>query len=465
MNDWSEAERHAQRAQRFYQAGQWSRAVDELRLALSYNPYQSDWYLGMALALDALHRYREAAQAYEQALRLRGDEDTDTMLRWAADLIRSQQPKRAVEVLQRVAEIDPQCEPAYCQQILAHALLGNHDEAQVMFYMARQIVDECPACYDYMAHSLAMQGDWERAIWCWQQTLRLDARHPDIHANLAAAHWGLGRLELARRDFLRHLRRRPGDVRALIDLGRLLIEMGRWDQACQKLRQAIDLDPQRAEAHALLGQVALGQNHLDAAQGSLERACQLDPQRPGLHLALAQVAYRRGDRDEAGRLVQQERMCRGRTAHQTIDLARLMLDLDQPAEATATLTPLIEGSGEEASKLEDRRQLGTALFLRGVGHLLSGRMGQGIADCRRSLRDLPDNAAAHHNLALAYLRVGRLRRAAACLRRAQRLMPQASSLRRLQHHLRKRFWLSRCRQWRSTLTAALLRLLPFRRAI
>ena len=74
MNDWQDAEDRAEKAQQLFEAGQWDRALEELRAALRVNPFQSDWLFGMGLALDALQRYpfpgnvRELASAMERAV-------------------------------------------------------------------------------------------------------------------------------------------------------------------------------------------------------------------------------------------------------------------------------------------------------------------------------------------------------------------------------------------------------------
>ena len=45
--------------------------------------------------------------------------------------------KRGIELLERVSDIDPACELAYCHRILAHVLLGEHESAEQMFYLVR----------------------------------------------------------------------------------------------------------------------------------------------------------------------------------------------------------------------------------------------------------------------------------------------------------------------------------------
>src|SRR5690606_18347544 len=108
MNDWSSAEDHAEKAQRYFEAGMWDKALASLRRALSVHPENADWLFGMGLTLDALDRYEEAIIAYERALSIRGD-DVGLLLHLAGDLLRTDQPRRAIEKLEEVNKLDPDC--------------------------------------------------------------------------------------------------------------------------------------------------------------------------------------------------------------------------------------------------------------------------------------------------------------------------------------------------------------------
>lgn len=443
MNEWFDAEHHAERAHRHFEAGEWVRALEEIRLALRVNPDQSEWHFGMGLTLDALERYEEAAHAFEQVLCLRG-EDAETMLHLGVDLIRSNQPRRALEVFERVASRDPNSEPSYCHRIVAYTQLGDHESAELMFYMARQIVRACPMCYDNLAESLAIRGDLERATWCWQQTLELDPDFPDVNANLARTHWRLGQLERARQYFLRQLRTLPGDLGTLLALGVLLIEMERYDEAGEKFRRTLEHDPTLAEAHFYLGELSLLSGHLDAAESRFERASRLDPDRPGPRAGLARIALQRRHKVSAREYLKDELHCDGHTPEQKLELSRLLIQLDMPSDAVMQLSCLMDDRPDKAS--QDPQFVANVLLCRGAALMMSGRLDQGIRDSRRAIRLDPENALAMHNLVLAYFDSRRFKRAWCWLRRALALCPAEPQLRRLHHRLRRRVILAACRQ-------------------
>lgn len=439
MSDWNEADQHAQRAQRFYRAGQWERALAELQEALHQRPDEGEWWFGLGLTLDALERYEEAAEAFEKALRRRG-EDVPGLLHLGIDLIRAGQPKEAVKTLARVNQLDASVELGYVHRILAHTLLDEHGEAELMFYLARQFTDpdepvnlyelrgeenddEVLAedhrqassrdrdqtqamAFDYLGQSLVTRQDYDRAVWCWHETLDLDPSHPEANRSLAMLHQQRGQLERARLYFQRQLRITPRDVETLLDFADLLMDQNRLAEAGDKYRRALECDGTLAAAHERLGQLALINGHLNAAADRFERARQLDPALPGVHLGLAQAAHQRGDDEHARQWLLEELELEGQTAEQTLEVASLLVELELHHEAVRLLNPLL--SGADDLLMNNDALYAAALLCRGVASMAQDDLEAGIADCHRCLNLTPDNVAASLQLAGAYFQLGDL---------------------------------------------------------
>ena len=426
MNEWFQAEEHAERAHRFYEAGQWERALDEIQQALEVNPHQSEWHFGMGMTLDALSRYGEAVHSFEKVIELRGP-DVDSLLSLSVNLIRTEQPRRAIDALKQAGELDPECEPSYCFRILACAQLGDHDAAEEMFYMARQLVDECPLCYDHMAQSLMARGLWDKAIWCWQQTLRLEPLFTDASIKLARAHRHRGQFARARDLYLDALRSEPGDVNVLIELGQLLMEMGRRVEAREKFRRALEQDPTSADAELSLGELALLEGHHDAARDHLDAARRMEPDLAGVHLSLGQLAFQKKQLDRARLYAWAELSRPHRGFADSMALAELFIELNVPAPVPRLLAPIINAPDDSV----DEEVRANCLFLRGLSRLLSQRFDRGIADCRLALQLDPNHPLALENLALAYIETGSLSRARVFLQRAVALRPHDHHLNRI----------------------------------
>ncbi len=444
MGDWFDAERHAERARDHYESGDWRRALRELRRAVKINPDKPEWFLGLGRTLDHLGRHEDAIAAYQRVRELRGD-DPDTLVHLGIDLAQIGQVEQAIETLEAAAVIDPMHEASYCHRIHAYTLLDEHDQAEHMFYLARQLVEHCPRCYDYMAQSLAIRDEMPRAVWCWQQTLKLDPTFPNVRANLAEAHWRLGDRSRARRLFIRQLRMTPGDLEVLLRLSTLLIEMGRASEAAEKLRRVLELDPTNADAHAELGELSLAAGHLDAATRWFRRALRHDERRPGVHLGLARAALRRDDAPTAHRHAKHEAALPIHTTAQTLELSRIFIETGDPEAALLRLDGLFAGGSFNGRTTDE---LPVALLHRGVARIVLGETRAGRRDCYRSHKLEPGDGAALHNVVLACLELGELTRAKAALRRLRLIRPNTPALRSLNHALRRKVlghWLGRFR--------------------
>ena len=442
MNDWVNAEQHAERARTFFQNGEWDKALAELSRAIELNPEQGEWHFGMGLTLDALRRYPEAIESYEQALHLRGD-DPEVMMHIGIDAIHLGHFDVALDWLERCNQINPQFEPGYCYRIAAFAHLGDHEKAEEMFYLARQIQDECPNCYDHMAHSLEARGQHDKAIWCWQQTLRLAPDHADVRASLGRAHARRGQLERANVLFEQQLAHHPDDLATRLHLGRLQMATDHWSEAAKTFRSILDVNPVHAESHSALSEIALRSGHLDDAISECELTAQLEPAYPGIHHRWALALLQRGQYERARALLSIELDKPDHSPVQAIEISRTLMDLGMMSEAIALLSRVIEeermarqaGESRQPWKAVDEDDLATMLMHRGYALLVTGRRVEGITDCRRALRLMPDNALTLHNLAMAYLEQGCLLRAASFHRRAAAMRPRDPMIRRMSYRI------------------------------
>lgn len=441
MNDWNQADQHAQRAHRFYRAGRWEDALEELKRALDHRPDEVEWMFGMGLTLDALQRFDEAAEAFRRAMQV-GGEDAAGLMHMGVDLIRSRQPQAAIEAFERANRLDPDAKMGYIHRILAYAMIDDHDAAELMFYTAMLDEDDEPAgkdtelqaiAYDYLAQSLLLRADFDRAIWCWQETLRLNPGHPEANTQLATIYAKRGQVERSRQHYQRQLRLVPDDTEVLLAFADLLFANNRLAEAGDKFRRALELDPTLALAHQRLGELALINSHEDAAEARFERARQLEPEWPGLHLGLATVAHRRGDLLRSRRLIREELSRGGQTPEQVLDIVALMIDLDLNAEVVHMLNPLL--SGADDLLISDDQDYAAALLYRGIAHLSLGNADDGIDDCRRCLQIDPENPRCLLVLGNAHLDRGELDEARTALRRHIELAPHDPMAQRLRSRL------------------------------
>ncbi len=468
MNDWSDAERHVEKAHEYYEAGRWADAESELREALSLNPYRAEWHFNLGLTLEAAGRFEDADTAFQRAHELEPD-DAQITVALGLTALRLEQHAKAIEWFEQAERLEPARPDSYIHRIEAYARLGDHDRAEAMFFLVQHLDDEWPvgssgasrsdranaepdgswddkatltdmdraAALANMAGSLLDRDLHERAIWCLREALQLDPALPRAHAKLAEAYGATGRQERARQLYLRELRERPGCVDTLLDLGDLLVDMGRFAEAGEKYRRVLELESDNPDAHAALGELALRQGSDRDAAAAFGVVLRLDPEFPGVRRRLAELALRREEIGEARKHLRLELRAMKSAEGEPLaawepedfaDLGELLLDARLPAEAVLVFRTLTQRVPEDAR----------AHHLLAVACLHAGLRQEGESAERTALRRDARLIAAVHNLALSAYETGRFARAWAWLARAQEAGLEDATLRRLRTLLRWR---------------------------
>lgn len=423
-----DAEHHARMAQQFLDAGEWHKAQHALEAALELSPNRVEWLHGLALTHEALNDPLAAAHTYQRAIKA-GDEDTATLLRMTANLIDADQPRVALKHLQDLTASQPDCTEAYTQQILAHAHLGDHAEAQVMFDIVMQTDEYDAQAYDHLARSLAMQQRHDVAIRMWEKAAELDPHHTHVLAKLGESYMRVGRFGRARKLLRKHLRRHPDDVDSLVLLGRLLVVMNRHAEAEETFRIASEMAPSSAAVQLSLGELALMHGHLEGASTRFRRALDLDAGVAGARLGLAMIAMDEGREAEARNLLITEATCENHTAGQVLKLSSLMIQLDLASRAIGLLTSCLHDTDQPI--FVQRRHRADAYHHRAHALFSLGKLQAGIADARETLRLDRAHSLAMQNLILAYLDARRPLQAAAVLRRYRKRRPMTPLMQRL----------------------------------
>ena len=128
----------------------------------------------------------------------------------------------------------------------------------------------------------------------------------EVHNVLGVDHLRNGRHEDAAREFEEALRKDPGSSRARSNLASVRAEEGstppearRFSEASHKLREALTLAPDSADAHNNLGVALASLGQVEEAVPHFRRAVALSPGHAAAqrNLAAAQAATRRDTRD------------------------------------------------------------------------------------------------------------------------------------------------------------------------
>ena len=213
---------------------------------------------------------------------------------------------------------------------------------------------------------------------------------------------------------------RPKDGTHLGCLGRVLQDRGRTqeaqavlDAAISILREAIERDPGRPDAHINLGVALDHRGKRDEAIAEFREALRLKPDLAMAHYSLGIALLRSG---EAGR--GDRRVPRGDPAQ-----ARLRRGPQQPRQRPARPGEADEAIAEYREAMRLKPDFAEAHINLGVALRDQGKLDEAIAEYREALRLKPDHAEAHSNLGLALSDQGKLDEAIAEYREAIRLKP------------------------------------------
>jgi superkiller protein 3 len=432
MNDWDDAERRVERAQELFDQRRWSEALEEFRAAADINPYNAAWHYNIGLTLDEMGRFDEAIAAYRRASEI-DPNDLRVMTRIGIDQQRMGNLDESIRTFEQIERRDPSFEPSYCNRILVYAELGDHDRAEEMFYSGRLFKEHCPDCYYNLGLSLLDRRRFDKAVWCFRRAQDLDEAYPDVELRIAEALWGKGELEAARQHYLVGLRRDPGNTDVLLDLGELLSEMGRSDEAGEKFRRAVELAPERPAGYFCYGQWLVrhgGSADVERAIEQFRRTLALDPTFPGAHLRLAELHHRRGERSPARKHLRAEMLLRPTDPRVVIDLSNLLMDTGLTRAAVVCLKRLTAHHPDEPDGWQNLA----------VAQFLSGRYEEGIESCRQVLALDSNNLTAMYNLALAHERIGYYDQATFWVQQGLRIDPRDAAMQKLELRIRVLRW-------------------------
>ncbi len=423
-NEWAEAEVRVDRAHRLYDQGRWAEASAELQAAISVNPYQAAWHFNLGLTYEAMEDHAAACKSFQNALAI-DDQDVECLNCYAANLTRLANYSKALECYDLIDKIDRDFEPSYCNRVATYTEMGDHQNAELMFYLARQLKKACPICSYNIGNSLYLRGEHARAIMSWNETLRLDPDHQQAHVRLAEAHWSQAEHDLAKVHYQAQLQATPEDIDVLLDYGDLLVEMGNSDAARHQYRNALKLAPAGSGAYVALGGLAMKKNELEEAYRMLKMALRLDEKCPNAHAKIAQVLIKQDRVQEAAKhLVTGLKHCR----HDPLMLqeySQILLDAQLTEQANQVLTQLVEIMPQDANA---RHNLAVTCFR-------MDKVDEGIDHCRKALQIQPEYPLALYNLALAHVKRDEHPQARLCVNEGLRLDPTNQSLQDLTRQL------------------------------
>ena len=181
---------------------------------------------------------------------------------------------------------------------LDYVLLGDYPNADKwLTKMLEWTPDDAQGWY-YLGRTKYNENRFAEAISAFERCLKLDPKNVKAEDNLGLSYAGLGQNVEAATAYQTAIAwqsqlpvKNPGPY---IDLGSLLLDNNKPDEAIANLLQAVEISPRDSKSHELLGKAYARLDQLPKAQTELEKALELSPQSSNLHCMLAPVYRKQG---------------------------------------------------------------------------------------------------------------------------------------------------------------------------
>jgi tetratricopeptide (TPR) repeat protein len=253
------------------------------------------------------------------------------------------------------------------------------------------------------------------AAAAYRRVLALRPDIAEVHNNLGVILKNQGRLDQAVAEYQQALALKPDFVEAYNNLGNVLREQGKLDQAAARYQQAIALKPDYAEAHNNLGIILWQQDKLDQAVAHYQQALALKPDLAEAHNNLGNALRRQGKFDQALAGFEQAIALRPDYAEAQNNLGNVLLSLGKLDEAAARFEQVLALRPDHA---EAHYSLGDTL-------LQQAKHEEALARFEQALALKPDYPDAIKNLGVTLMDQLKLTEARQAFERLRALRPDS----------------------------------------
>lgn len=251
-------------------AGDWPGAESIWRQLAHDHP--ADYRLWTSLGISLAHqsKYVDAIAAYKKALALKPHE-AQTELNLGLAYFKSGKLSDALTPLRSAASALP--DNTQAQLLLGMSLygLGEFKEAAAHLEKVSAGNAENPALERVLVDSYLQAAEYDKAMAIIKQMLAQDPNAPEVHMLLGEAYDGANRPDESIAEFRKATAQRYVPL-AYFGLGYVLWKDHRYDEAAAAFQKELDNDPQNAQAMTYLGDTILKRGDKQEAERLLRRA-------------------------------------------------------------------------------------------------------------------------------------------------------------------------------------------------
>jgi len=208
------------------------------------------FYLGLYYSNSG--KYREALDAFNQALRIKPD-DAEAHYNLGVVYWKSGMHKEAIESFKQTIRIRPNYAEAHKDLGIAYGKLVMYKEAIESLKQAIRIKPNDAEAHYNLGVTYFHLVMYKEAIESFTQAIRIKPDYAEAHHNLGTAYVTSGKYREALEVFKQALRINPDDAEAHYNLGIAYGTSGKNREAVEAFKQALRIKPDYAKAHYYLG--------------------------------------------------------------------------------------------------------------------------------------------------------------------------------------------------------------------
>ncbi len=257
----------------------------------------------------------------------------------------------------------------------------------------------------------------------WRTTVERNPKAWMAYNNLGNVLLQNGRVEEAIAQFKTALEIDPRYANAESNLGNALLRLGQPEKSLAHLRTAVELDPRDADAHNNLGNTLLQLGHREEAEAEYRQAFELDPSYAEAHNNLGALLLQLGQTDDAVNQLQKALRLSPDNPDAHNNLGNALLQLGRQDEAVAHYHEALKFRPDDANT---QNNLAWLLATSPDGRIRNGREAVELAE-RADRSTGNTNPVIVATLSAAYAEAGRFAEAVKTARRALDLAAQTGN--------------------------------------
>lgn len=259
----------------------------------------------------------------------------------------------------------------------------------------------------------AQTAYWQNSESLWTHALACTSNNLVAHLNLGGVLVEQGRTEDAIDQFQQALQIRPGYAETYYNLGNARLQQGRLDEAMAYFQQALQIRPDYADAHFNLGVALYRKGNVGEAMTHFQQALQIKPDDTEARLALGNALLQQGQTDEAMIHFQKAVQLEPGSAEAQCDLGNALLQQGRMDEAIGHFQTALQIAPDDP---EAQCDLGAALFRK-------GNVDEAVTHFEQALTIKPGFAEAHINLGSVFAKKGEVEEAIVHFQKALEIEP------------------------------------------